>query len=77
MSAKIRICSVCRKEYEYCPKCREYEHLPVWMLAFCSENCKSIFNATSDYEDGKISANEEIQLKQLMKISSLQRKLFM
>ena len=71
MSAKIRICSVCRKEYEYCPKCREYEHLPVWMLAFCSENCKSIFNATSDYEDGKISANEAKQLIDTLDLSRL------
>lgn len=58
MDTKTRICSVCGKNYKYCPKCREFESLPTWMFAFCSENCKSIYNTTSNYEDGIISADD-------------------
>lgn len=58
MDAKLRTCSVCRKTYKYCPKCREYESLPTWMFAFCSENCKNIYVTTSDYEDRHITADE-------------------
>lgn len=58
MDAKLRTCSVCRKTYKYCPKCREYESLPTWMFAFCSENCKNIYATTSDYEDRHITADE-------------------
>lgn len=58
MDAKLRTCSVCRKTYKYCPKCREYESLPTWMFAFCSENCKNIYITTSDYEDRHITADE-------------------
>ena len=58
MDAKLRTCSVCRKTYKYCPKCREYESLPTWMFAFCSENCKNIYGVTSDYEDRHITADE-------------------
>nr|DAZ03670.1 MAG TPA: DNA gyrase subunit A [Caudoviricetes sp.] len=58
MDAKLRTCSVCRKTYKYCLKCREYEYLPTWMFAFCSENCKDIYNITSDYEDKRVTADE-------------------
>nr|DAN73446.1 MAG TPA: DNA gyrase inhibitor [Caudoviricetes sp.] len=58
MDAKLRTCSVCRKTYKYCLKCREYESLPTWMFAFCSENCKDIYNITSDYEDKRVTADE-------------------
>ena len=58
MDTKTRICSVCGNSYKYCPKCKEYESLPTWMFAFCSENCKNIYNVTSNYEDGLISADD-------------------
>lgn len=58
MDAKLRTCSVCRKTYKYCLKCREYEYLPTWMFAFCSENCKDIYSITSDYEDKRVTADE-------------------
>ena len=28
------------------------------MFAFCSENCKDIYNITSDYEDKRVTADE-------------------
>lgn len=58
MDAKLRTCSVCRKSYKYCPKCREYESLPTWMFAFCSKNCKDIYDVTSEYEDKRVTADE-------------------
>lgn len=58
MDAKSRTCSVCRKTYKYCNKCRDYKSLPTWMFAFCSENCKDIYNVTSEYEDKRVTADE-------------------
>ena len=58
MDAKSRTCSVCRKTYKYCPKCRDYESLPTWMFVFCSENCKDIYDVTSEYEDKRVTADE-------------------
>lgn len=55
----LRICCVCRKEYLFCPQCRlEDRNKPTWYFAYCSENCKNIYAATSDYENDKISADE-------------------
>ena len=42
-------CILCGKVYSYCNSCSEFDHLPRWMECYCSENCKEIFNALSDY----------------------------
>lgn len=55
----LRTCCVCHKEYMYCPVCNpEDRNKPTWYFAYCSENCKDIYTATSDYENGNISADE-------------------
>lgn len=55
----LRTCCVCRKEHLFCPQCRpEDRNKPTWYFAYCSENCKDIYTATSDYENGNISADE-------------------
>lgn len=58
MDSKTRRCCVCGKEYKYCNQCLSDKNKPTWMFAWCSENCKDIYNATSDFEDGNITANE-------------------
>ena len=35
-----RNCNLCGREYKFCSSCTEYDHLPRYMLAFCSGNCK-------------------------------------
>lgn len=58
MEKKTRICSTCGKEYKYCPKCREDADKPLWHFAWCSENCKTIYEITAAFEDGRITATE-------------------
>lgn len=60
---KIRTCSVCRANYEFCLCNPEDRDKPTFYFAFCSENCKDIYNATSNYESGAIdaqAANEQL-----------------
>ena len=55
----LRTCCVCRKEHLFCPQCRpEDRNKATWYFAYCSENCKDIYAATSDYENGNISADD-------------------
>lgn len=61
LNRKMRTCCVCHEEYNFCPVCTPEDRAkPTWYFAYCSENCKNLYKATSDYEDGKISANEAI-----------------
>ena len=55
----LRTCCVCKREHLFCPQCRpEDRNKPTWYFAYCSENCKDIYAATSDYENGNISADD-------------------
>lgn len=58
MSEKTRICAVCGNQYEYCPHCNKDKDKPTWMFCFHDQNCHDIYDVTSKYEDGQISANE-------------------
>jgi hypothetical protein len=63
---KLRTCSVDGVSYKYCPRCKGYNPIETWRFAFCSENCKDIYNATSSFEDGRITASEaKVQLDKL------------
>ena len=54
-----RTCCVCGKSYSFCPTCNpEDKDKPYWMFAWCSENCKEIYNVTSQYENEQLSAKE-------------------
>ena len=73
MSNKDRHCSVCGKTYSYCPRCQEDENKPYWYFCFCSENCKEIYEVTSNFEGGKIdgiTAKEELKKLDLSKSKS-------
>ena len=63
MSRFEKKCIVCGKISEYCPHCAEYSHLPTWRAIYCGENCKKLFEISSDYWTGKISDEE---LKKIM-----------
>lgn len=47
--AILRKCVCCDKEYEYCPNCAKGNNKPAWMMSFCSEGCKELFNLVSAY----------------------------
>ena len=55
----LRMCCVCHKEYSFCLFCNPEDRLkPTWHFAYCSENCKDIYNITSAFEDGRITDTE-------------------
>ena len=52
----LRMCCVCHKEYSFFPVCNPEDRLkPTWHFAYCSENCKDIYNITSSFENGRLS----------------------
>lgn len=62
----VRSCAICQQTYRYCNNCSEYDHLPAWMLRWCSENCKDLDNIISSYGMHEISASEAAkQLKSI------------
>lgn len=63
-----RKCTVCGKEYSYCPFCAQYQHLPKWMVGFDTENCKDISNIVANYRAGivdKETAKDLLSYKDL------------
>jgi tyrosyl-tRNA synthetase len=56
--SKLRVCCVDRAKYKYCNHCKDYNPIETWRFAFCSENCRDIYNITSSFEDGRVTANE-------------------
>ena len=44
-----RYCTVCGKYYEYCPTCSRFAHMERWHDAYCSENCKDLYNVTAGF----------------------------
>lgn len=63
---KLRTCSCCKSSYEFCPRCPEDEKKELWYFAFCSSNCHDIYDITSKFESGNITAIEaKSQLEKL------------
>lgn len=53
-----RTCTTCGKEYRYCPKCTRDKDKPKWLFAFCSEECKEIYQILNDEQYKRISTAE-------------------
>lgn len=53
-----RTCAACLKKYQYCAHCGEYNPREPWRYLFCSEECREIFHACSDYNQGNLSAKD-------------------
>lgn len=73
MEQKLRRCCVCGTEYKYCNKCDADAKKPTWFLAFCSENCKNIYDATSKYEDKNIETEEAFEILSKLDLSRLDK----
>ena len=68
----LRTCCVCHEEYSFCPVCNSEDRLkPTWHFAYCSENCKDIYNITSLFEDGRMT---DIEAKAKLEKLDLSRK---
>lgn len=58
MKKDNKICLCCGIRYTYCPSCSEFKSKPRWMTMFHNENCKELFDTTTSYNAGSISAEE-------------------
>lgn len=73
MNKKMRTCSCCLTQYEYCNRCEKDKNKPQWYFAFCSENCKDIYKTISDYEDNQIDVGGAKEKLDKLDLSRLDR----
>lgn len=71
MEKKLRQCVVCRNQYTFCPRCNDDKNKPLWYFTFDSENCKNIYDVTSKYEDGRLSANEAKDILEKLNLAKI------
>lgn len=57
-----KICVVCGKKYQYCDSCSDFRNFPRWMNAYCSENCRTIFNTMMAYKSKLKTAQEAAEI---------------
>lgn len=60
--AHERKCSICGKEYRYCPKCKEFDHMEKWHIEYCSEQCKNTSLIINKYAFKHIDKSEAKKL---------------
>ena len=53
-----KTCILCGKVYSFCNRCEEFDHLPRWMAIYCSDNCRKIFSALTEYNAGNITKEQ-------------------
>lgn len=58
MDSKLRTCVCCGEKYSFCPRCPQDADKPLYYFSFCSNNCHDIYEITSRFENGQITANE-------------------
>ncbi len=58
MAKNNKTCTVCKTLYSYCPHCSADNSKPSWMNMFCSENCKNLFQAATDYYAGELTPSK-------------------
>lgn len=56
-----RFCTICGKHYEYCPTCSRFDHMERWHDAYCSEDCKNLYNITAGWVNGWKDKDIEIE----------------
>lgn len=71
MEKKLRQCVVCGSQYAFCPRCNDDKNKPLWYFTFDSENCKNIYDVTSKYEDGRLSANEAKDILEKLNLTKI------
>lgn len=58
MAKYTQTCLLCKQTYEYCGGCSKYKKLPSYMMTFCSENCKNIYQTMANFENSIISKDD-------------------
>lgn len=58
--AYTRECTVCHKKYEYC-YCDQFRDKPRWMIMYCSDNCRKIFDTLQRHFTKEITDEEAIK----------------
>ena len=53
-----RKCLLCKQEYKYCKSCKSDAKKEPWNTLYCSENCKNISTALTDYNLEHITKEE-------------------
>lgn len=44
-----KYCTICGKHYEYCPTCSRFKNMERWHDAYCSSNCKELYNVLAGF----------------------------
>lgn len=44
-----KTCVTCGKQYKYCSGCNKNNNSPTWMNLYCSSDCRTLFQTTTDY----------------------------
>ena len=61
MKKNNKVCLNCGKVYTFCPNCSDYALLDSWNNIYCSENCRNIFQITTDYNYGELSKEKALE----------------
>ena len=56
--AHERNCTVCGRQYKYCPKCSQYDGMEKWHVEYCSEQCKNTYSIINKYAFKHITKDE-------------------
>ena len=56
--AHERSCTVCGRQYKYCPKCSQYDGMEKWHVEYCSEQCKNTYSIVNKYVFKHITKDE-------------------
>ena len=56
--AHERNCTVCGKQYKYCPRCSQYDGMEKWHIEYCSEQCKNTYSTINKYAFKHINKDE-------------------
>ena len=67
--ASMRKCMCCGDSYKYCPNCSDDKFKPLYMISFCSETCKDLWDTLSRYGMEMLTKSEAAE-----KIESLELK---
>ena len=60
--AHERNCTVCGKQYNYCPKCSQYDGMEKWHIEYCTEQCKNTYSIINKYVFKHIDKSEAMML---------------
>lgn len=67
-----RYCTICGEHYLYC-RCQEYDHMEPWHDAYCSANCKDLYNITAGYLNGWMEKEVEIARLEKADLSKIEK----